>query len=760
MAPKSQFLIDSGIWSRVAAAIVDSSGRVTEANEALANQLNRPASSLIGVDLLQAMKANAADHARSTSGDVFCIDGEDGHAWLRLDRSPADARHELVRLTNVTEEWTAMRRLAGARTVRDRLLHDAAVGTWRFDPDQELYHFSSELALGHATAAEPVRLSILRLVQHVDDQDKDTAIRERITTEGGAADGEMRYRDGSGGWKTLRVHYRAGRKLASGKYEMFGISQDVTELAVARDKADLMSGRLELAMAAANAGVYEIDLRTGDRWSSDQFMQIAGPEAMQRQEHNPFGLYHDDEVAEVKKSWERCLASNAVESLDTRIHHPDGQGRWVRLFTRVERSATGENIRAVGMMLDIHAQKMQELALAEAKAQAEAATVAKSNFLASMSHEIRTPLNGILGMTQVLAADPLTDLQREQVSVISESGQTLMALLNDVLDISKIEAGKLDIAGIDGDLRLTIERVRQLFQSQAAERGLVVKVEVAGELPRLLRYDPVRVRQCVSNLLSNAIKFTESGGVTIRLGARQRASGDWLMSITVSDTGIGMNDHTLSRLFSAFTQADATITRRFGGTGLGLAITRQLARLMGGDVRAESRLGEGSSFHFWFTAETGATRGAVAPPENHAADNLSQSPMPVMGARVLLVDDNAVNRQIVGLFLVQLAPRIVEAVNGEQALERLSEQPFDIVLLDVHMPVMNGRETIRRIRASGQPWSRIPVIALTADAMSGDRERYLGMGMDDYISKPIDARELATRYVRLLKGRKRDADAA
>jgi PAS domain-containing protein len=267
MASKTRFLAHSGIWSRVAAAIVDSSGRVTEVNEALANQLNRPASSLVGVDLLQAMKANAADHARSASGDVFCIDDGDVPAWLRLDRSAADASHELVRLTNVTAEWTAMRTLAAARTVRDKLLHDAAVGTWRFDPDQELYHFSSELAPGHATAAEPVPLSVLRLVQHADDQDKDTEIRERLTTQGGAADGEMRYRDGSGGWKTLRVLYRAGRKLASGKHEMFGISQNVTELAVSRDNADLMSGRLELAMAAANAGVYEIDLRTGQRWS-------------------------------------------------------------------------------------------------------------------------------------------------------------------------------------------------------------------------------------------------------------------------------------------------------------------------------------------------------------------------------------------------------------------------------------------------------------------------------------------------------------
>ena len=761
MAPTTQFLVSSGIWSRIPAAIVDSRGRVTEANDALARQLNRPASSLVGVDLLQAVKAGATDHARSAGGDVFCVDGGDGPVWLRLDRTPADASHELVRFTHVTAEWAAMRTLAGARTVRDQLLHDAEVGTWRYDPDNELYHFSTELALGHESAAAPVPLSMLRLVQHADDQDKDAEIRERITAEGGSADGEMRYRDGAGGgWKTLRVHYRSGRRLASGKYEMFGISQNVTELAVARDNADLMSGRLELAMAAANAGVYEIDLRTGDRWSSEQFKLIAGPEAMLRQEQHPFGLYHDDEVPSVYKSWERCLASNAVESLDTRIHHPDGQGRWVRLFTRVERSPAGENIRAVGMMLDIHAQKMQELALTEAKAQAEAATVAKSNFLASMSHEIRTPLNGILGMTQVLGADQLTDAQRERVNVISESGQTLMALLNDVLDISKIEAGKLEIAKIDGDLRLTVERVRQLFLSRAAERGLVVNVEIASDVPPLLRYDPVRVRQCVSNLLSNAIKFTETGGVTIKLGVKPRTSGDWLVNITISDTGIGMDDLTLSRLFGAFTQADASITRRFGGTGLGLAITRQLARLMAGDVRVESQPGEGSSFQFWFTAETGVGRSAVAPLDNNATDKPEQSQLPVMGARVLLVDDNAVNRQVVSLFLVQLAPRIVEAVNGEQALERLSEQPFDIVLLDVHMPVMDGRETIRRIRASGQPWSNIPVIALTADAMSGDRERYLGMGMDDYISKPIDARDLATRYVSLLKGHKRDAAAA
>ena len=275
-----------------------------------------------------------------------------------------------------------------------------------------------------------------------------------------------------------------------------------------------------------------------------------------------------------------------------------------------------------------------------------------------------------------------------------------------------------------------------------------------------MRYDPVRLRQCLGNLVSNAIKFTENGSVTLRLSGDQRSDGLWLMKVSVVDTGIGMNAETIDRLFSAFSQGDATITRRFGGTGLGLAITRQLAHLMGGDVAVESKPGEGSTFHLTFTAETGdenvAARNARAPDDIPAIEG----PARVTGARVLLVDDNAVNRQVVRLFMAQVAPRIVEATNGEEALARLAEQPFDIVLLDVHMPVMDGRETIARIRASDQPWKNIPVIALTADAMSGDRERYLGMGMDDYIAKPIDARELATKYVGLLKGRKLVSKAA
>ena len=536
---------------------------------------------------------------------------------------------------------------------------------------------------------------------------------------------------------------------------MFGVSQNVTELAAARDNAAIASERLELAMSSAKAGVYEIDMRSGQRWSSEQFCEMAGEAAMARQDASPFGLYADDEQERVRESWERCLKTGHVETMDTRLYRPAGEEQWVRVFIRVQRDPGGRPLRAVGLMIDIDQQKRQELALIEAKRQAEAATVAKSAFLASMSHEIRTPLNGILGMAQVLRTDALTDDQRHKVNVVFDSGHTLMSLLNDVLDISKIEAGKLEIARVDGELDETVERVRQLFEARSAERGLAMTLEIADNLPPRMFYDPVRLRQCVSNLLSNAIKFTERGRIAIRISAVERVSGDWMVKISVSDTGIGMDPETVSRLFTTFTQADASISRRFGGTGLGLAITRQLARLMGGDVSVESRPGEGSTFHFTFIAEScvdapcieAETKAAeLAVIEESATDR-------ALGAKVLLVDDNPVNRQVVKLFMANFRATFVEAVNGQDALDKLAIERFDIVLLDVHMPVMDGKEAIKRIRASVEPWRTVPVIALTADAMSGDRERYLGLGMDDYVSKPIDSRELAQKVLKLIGGR-------
>ena len=369
---------------------------------------------------------------------------------------------------------------------------------------------------------------------------------------------------------------------------------------------------------------------------------------------------------------------------------------------------------------------------------AEAATQVKSEFLANMSHEIRTPLNGVLGMAQALQARALDPESREMVATIRDCGANLMSILNDVLDLSKIEAGRLDIAPVDSSLLHTVGQVHALFLPAAQEKH--VGLTLVSEMPQteLLRFDPVRVRQCISNLVSNAVKFTREGHVEIRLAAKPADAGRVRVTIEVADTGIGMDEQTCSRLFEAFSQADASTTRKFGGTGLGLAISRRLARLMGGDIVVYSRTGEGSVFVLTFLADPSSASSA-RPDANHAAAGTA---MRLRGARVLLTDDNAINRQVARLFLQPQGAEITEAINGREALDALAREPFDLVLLDVHMPVMDGVETIRRIREAAGSWRDIPVIALTADAMAGDRERLLAIGMTGYVSKPIDQTEL------------------
>ncbi len=741
----------------IAAVWVDEDGRVARANAVFFSMTGADSSVVVDRGLVDLLEETSAEHAAYSEGAVYRFTLPHGERWLRPRRARASAG-SLVTFLDVTAEWAMLSRLVAAVEVRDKLMRDADVGLFRFDPDNETFHFSDALIRRGGGRQPEYRLEDIVTSLHPEDVELDASIRRRITTEGGTASCHLRRRRADGGWRHTLVHFTAGRKLPSGKHEMFGFSQNITDLIEARDQAAVMSERLEIAMSAARAGVYEIDLRSSERWTSPQYQDLAGPEALARHAVMPFGMYHDEDQTAVRDSWERCLRSSKVEWIDTRLYRPTGDEQWVRVFSRVQRNEHGLPVRAVGLMLDIQQQKHQELALVEAKQQAEAATMAKSNFLATMSHEIRTPLNGVLGMAQSLATDNLTPEQREKVGVIVDSGKTLTSLLNDVLDLSKIEAGKIEISALDGDFPLTFQRLRQLFLSRADERGLEIKLNLAPNLPARLNFDPVRVRQCVGNLLSNAIKFTERGVVTLDVDATQMDSGDWRVAIKVSDTGIGMTPDVRARLFTIFTQADASITRRFGGTGLGLAITRQLARLMGGDVSVESEPGQGSTFTLEFIAAPAATL-PMHGQQNDATDQPQQmapaaaESARLRGIRILLVDDNAVNRQVVKLFTAQFAPVFVEAVNGQEALDRLHDQSFDLVLLDIHMPVMDGREAIKRIRGSTEAWRELPVIALTADAMSGDRERYLALGMTDYVSKPLDQRELTAKLIAAMHGR-------
>jgi signal transduction histidine kinase/CheY-like chemotaxis protein len=368
--------------------------------------------------------------------------------------------------------------------------------------------------------------------------------------------------------------------------------------------------------------------------------------------------------------------------------------------------------------------------LNRARAEAETANLAKSTFLAMMSHELRTPMNGVLGMAHALQGSALDARQAAQVEMLLRSGDGLMALLNDILDISKIEAGKLELEETPFDLVDLGQRVHDLWREAADAKGVRLVYDPAPGLPSWVAGDPNRLRQILQNLVSNALKFTEAGEVRIALRVADGAApGQVRLEAAVSDTGLGMTPEQQGRLFQAFQQAEAATARRFGGTGLGLAICRQLAELMGGDISATSRLGLGSVFRLSLPLRLSEAPEQATAPTMAAAD--------ISGCRVLVADDNAINQAVARAILEAVGAGVEVARDGAEALAMLRAQPFDVVLMDIHMPGMDGREALARIRAGAAGRADMPVIALTADAMPGYDGQLLTDGFDAAQPKPI-----------------------
>ena len=395
------------------------------------------------------------------------------------------------------------------------------------------------------------------------------------------------------------------------------------------------------------------------------------------------------------------------------------------------------------------ASRTQELTAA--KKRAEMADRAKSEFLANTSHEVRTPLNAILGLAELLTESNLPDPQKAQAHAILSSGRNLMQLLNDIIDLSKVEAGRLEIVRHPARLSDLAKDLDALWHPVARDKRLTFEITLSPGLHDAVSIDALRLKQCLSNLIANAIKFTPAGRVDVTIqgeGLGDERLGTLVCSVT--DTGIGMDDTGLSKLFRPFEQLDASISREFGGTGLGLAITSKLVDLMGGTIEVTSSPGRGSTFTFTVQAEAlSASQIAVARELN--AGEIAD-PAAFAGLRVLLVEDNPVNRMVARGHLKAYEMAIDEAEHGAEALRLLEREPYDLVLLDIHMPVMDGLETIERIRAATGGWQNIPVIALTADAMSDDRQRLLDRGMDGYATKPIERRALLREIVRVTAG--------
>ena len=377
---------------------------------------------------------------------------------------------------------------------------------------------------------------------------------------------------------------------------------------------------------------------------------------------------------------------------------------------------------------------------------AEAASKAKSEFLANMSHELRTPMNGVIGMVDLAMEGKLTTEQRERLRTAQQCAYSLLSLLNDILDLSKIEAGKMSLESIPFDLFAMVDDCVRFHMHAAARNHVDLNCSIANSVPRQVVGDPLRLRQILANLLSNAVKFTEKGSIDVRLRSTVLPSTELQLQIEVRDTGSGIDPQKLPYIFDKFTQADGSVSRKYGGTGLGLAITRKLAELYGGEITVESEPGRGATFvvnlKLGVAAQTaspaaiGSNATGLNSPREIAGRQTQPQPTPVKAGRILVVEDNHVNQKVVTAVLRKRGFSIELANNGREALTRLESDAFDLVLMDVQMPVLDGLEATRLIRQDPR-WKTLPIIAMTAHAMNGDRERCMDAGMTGYISKPV-----------------------
>lgn len=498
---------------------------------------------------------------------------------------------------------------------------------------------------------------------------------------------------------------------------------------------------LRLAEQVARVGHWRIDLRAGTVFWSDEIYRIHGlsKDSFTPGLENIDHLYHPEDRAELARLVAETRDSGEIYEAPLRLTRPDGEERIIVARGVVERAVDGAALALFGVISDVTERVRQEQALTQARQEAEAAARAKADFLATVSHELRTPLNAVIGFADLLLATDLPERERRHyIRLQAEAGRTLLAVINDVLDFSKIDAGRLELEEIATDIVGLLQTCADLVQAMAAEKGLALVVEIAPDLPPWLMLDPTRVRQVVLNLLNNAVKFTQAGQVRLRAVLTQNSGETWL-HVGISDTGIGVAPERQATLFEPFHQADASTARRYGGTGLGLAICKRLIGLMGGRIGLDSAPGRGSLF--WIEIplrQTDApTHAPALPTPGSGADAVASRPL-----SILVAEDLAVNQLLVRAVLERAGHRVEIAADGVEALSVVQRRSFDLVLMDVQMPGMDGLEATRAIRALPAAVGRIPIIALTANALESEVERCRKAGMNDHIAKPIEADHL------------------
>ena len=550
-----------------------------------------------------------------------------------------------------------------------------------------------------------------------------------------------RYRSKDGSYRFIEWRSHPKGRL------IYAAARDITEHRLVEDARRSERLRLASIIEGTNVGTWEWNVRTGETVFNERWAEIIG---YALHEISPVSIEtwmrfaHPEDLKKSGELLQKHFAGElAYYECESRMRHRDGRWVWVLDRGRVSQwNEDGSPLLMQGTHQDITELKRREeelrsatLRAEEMARRAEAASVAKSEFLANMSHEIRTPMNGVLGMTELLLDSSLDDEQRRCARTIRSSAESLLDILNDILDFSKVEAGKLELKSLDFDLAALRDEFEAMMSAGAEKKGLEFSCAIAPEVPHFLRGDPGRLRQILINLTGNAVKFTQKGSVRVAASLAGEDESTVLLRFSVRDTGIGIPAEKMGSLFNKFSQVDTSPTRQYRGTGLGLAISKQLAELMGGAIGAISEEGKGSEF--WFTVRLLKQSEGSRRDETHRITPLSAPRFERRGVRILLVEDNAVNRNVALGMLKKLGLAADTAENGKTALEALEKNGYDLVLMDCQMPIMDGYEATKRIRAMEGNERRVPIVAMTAHAMSGDRERCIEVGMDDYLAKPI-----------------------
>lgn len=520
--------------------------------------------------------------------------------------------------------------------------------------------------------------------------------------------------------------------------------RDITERKLTEQGLRANEEKYRSIITNMNLGLLEVDTDERIQFINNSFCEMSGYMADELIGRKASELFVRSENAEIMESKNDLRKKGMSDAYEIAVKNKRGELKWWLISGAPRFDDKGQLIGSIGIHLDITQQKNLEYELIEAREQAEQSARSQEMFLANMSHEIRTPLNAIMGMSRELQKTSLNQQQKSYLEAVNSAGEQLLVVINDILDISKIQAGKLHIENIGFRLREIGDRVMQVMSHRAEEKGISLVCTTDARVHPVLIGDPYRLNQVLLNLISNGIKFTEKGTVEVICKVEEDSNSGQRISFTVKDTGIGMDKEFTQRIFENFSQEDRSVARRFGGTGLGMAISKQLVTLMNGDIKVESEKGEGTKVYFWLPFRKGSEM-EIAPKVQAPTDNRILN-----GKKILLAEDNEMNRLVATTVLQPYGTIIEEVINGQEAVEAIRTGDYDLILMDVQMPIMDGLEATRRIRQDLQ--HDIPIIALTANAIKGENEICFAAGMNDYLTKPFKEEDLVALMAKWLGG--------